>query len=326
MELKKAPLAILRRRPRGADEPEALWRRWVRRFTRNKKALFGLAILVLFGLVALLAPVLRPGDPSAFIASPDLAPSGRFPLGTNGNGQDVLQQLIWGARISLVDAFAVGVLTTALSTILGIAAAYVGGRGDDAITVVTNVFLVIPGLPLIVTIAIFLPPGALTIVLVLTFTGWAWPSRIVRGQALSLRRRDFVAAAIVSGERDWRVMVQEILPNMWSVVVANFMGSTIYAIGTEASLEFLGLGNVHQVTWGTMLYWAENHADLLQGAWWTFLPPGFAIAIVAFALALCNFAVDEITNPRLRVLKRLLPRAVRGGWRLWPRASAAGGS
>ena len=303
----------------GGGETRPAWYRLLAHLTRNRKAVIGLAILVTVGAAALLAPVLKPGSPTAFVDSPTLPPSLKHLLGTTGNGQDVLQQLLWGGRISLSVAFTVGALTTSLSAIIGMGAAYLGGRGDAILTMLMNVFLLIPGLPLIVTLAIFLPPGAITIVLVLSFTGWAWPARVMRAQALSLRERDFVLAAVVTGERGWRVVLQEMLPNMWSIVVASFMGSTVYAIGAEASLEFLGLGNAHQVTWGTMLYWAENHADLEQGAWWTFVPPGLAIALVAFALTMCNYAMDEITNPRLRAVRDSMKRARRARW--WPGAS-----
>lgn len=298
-----------------AEDNQRAWLRTVRRLSQNRKAVAGVVVLVGFGLCAILSPLLRPGNPSAFIADPSLPPSARFPLGTTGNGQDVLQQLLWGSRVSLGVAFSVGVLTTIISVAIGLAAAYAGGRVDAGLTTLMNVFLLIPGLPLIVVLAVFLPPGAVTIVFVLTVTGWAWPARILRSQALSLKERDFVAAAVVSGERSWRIISQQILPNMWSIVVASFMGSTVYAIGAEASLEFIGLGDVHQVTWGTMLYWAVNHADLEQGAWWTFVPPGLAIALIAFSLTMINFAMDEITNPRLRAVKQ---QVVRRGWRRQP--------
>jgi peptide/nickel transport system permease protein len=147
---------------------------------------------------------------------------------------------------------------------------------------------------------------------VLTVTGWAWPARVMRAQTLSLREKDFVAAAKVAGEGGARIILSEILPNMLSIVVASFLGSTIFAIGALAALEFLGLGNPSAVTWGTNLYWAANNAGLLTGAWWTFVPAGACIALVAFAFALVNYAIDELTNPRLRaqrettgILKRL---------------------
>lgn len=318
MEMLKTEPAVPAETEPAADDAEdnqRAWLRTVRRLSQNRKAVAGVVVLVGFGLCAILSPLLRPGNPSAFIADPSLPPSARFPLGTTGNGQDVLQQLLWGSRVSLGVAFSVGVLTTIISVAIGLAAAYAGGRVDAGLTTLMNVFLLIPGLPLIVVLAVFLPPGAVTIVFVLTVTGWAWPARILRSQALSLKERDFVAAAVVSGERSWRIVSQQILPNMWSIVVASFMGSTVYAIGAEASLEFIGLGDVHQVTWGTMLYWAVNHADLEQGAWWTFVPPGLAIALIAFSLTMINFAMDEITNPRLRAVKQ---QVVRRGWRRQP--------
>jgi peptide/nickel transport system permease protein len=134
----------------------------------------------------------------------------------------------------------------------------------------------------------------------LTVTGWAWPARIMRAQTLSLREKDFVSAAKVTGERSGWIIFREILPNMTSIVVASMLGSTVFAIGAEAGLEFLGLGNISAVTWGTNLYWAGNNAGLLVGAWWTFVPAGACIALVAFALVLVNYSIDEITNPRLR--------------------------
>jgi len=119
---------------------------------------------------------------------------------------------------------------------------------------------------------------------------------------LSLREKDFVSAAVVSGEGSRRIIFSEIMPNMSSIIVASFLGSTVYAIGAESGLEFLGLGNISKVTWGTNLYWASNNAGLLTGAWWTFVPAGLCIAVVAFALVMVNYAMDEITNPRIRSL------------------------
>jgi peptide/nickel transport system permease protein len=285
---------------------------------RNPKATFGAVILLAFAAVALLAPVIAPGDPTDFVSRPHLAPSWEHPLGTTGRGQDVLDQTIWGTRISLGVGVAVGVLTTIIGIVVGMAAGYFGGKIDDALMLVTNVFLIIPGLPLLVTLAAFLKSDSVVyLALVLAVTGWAWPARILRSQTLSLREKDFVSAAQVSGERSWRIILQEILPNMMSIVAASFLGSTIYAIGAEAGLEFLGLGNPSVVSWGTILYWAGNDAALLTGSWWTIVPAGTCIALVAFGFALLNYAIDEITNPRLRALREsskvLKRKALRGG-------------
>ncbi len=286
---------------------------WTKAVRRSRKATAGIIILVLFAAVAILAPVIAPGDPTDFVARPHLPPSAEHLFGTSGTGQDVFAQTVWGGRVTLSVGIMVGVLTTLIGIIVGISAGYFGGIVDDLLSLVTNVFLIIPSLPLLVVLAAFLGSGNfLYFVLVLTVTGWAWPARVMRAQTLSLRTKDFVAAAKVGGESGARIILTEILPNMLSIVVASYLGSTIFAIGALAALEFLGLGNPSAVTWGTNLYWAANNAGLLTGAWWTFVPAGACIALVAFAFALVNYAIDELTNPRLRanrettgILKRL---------------------
>ena len=182
---------------------------------------------------------------------------------------------------------------------MGISAGYFGGRVDGLLTLITNVFLVIPGLPLMVVLAAYLPPSPASIVLVLTFTGWAWGARILRAQTMSIRNQDFVSAATLSGESHVRVIFQQLLPNMASLMVSGFIGTTIAAIGAQVALEFLGLGNVDSVTWGTNLYWATNDQALLTEAWWTFVPAGVCLALVGFGLTLFNFAIDDVTNPKL---------------------------
>src|SRR4029078_85974 len=178
---------------------------------------------------------------------------------------------------------------------------------DGTLSVLINVFLVIPGLPLAIVLAADLPPGPGSIALVLSFAGWAWSARVFRAQALTLRNREFIQAAIVSGEGSLRVVFIELLPNMASLVASAFIGTTVYAIGAEVGLEFLGLGDPGSVTWGTNLYWASNDSALLTGAWWTFVPTGFCVALVGFALTMLNYAIDEVTNPRLGVDRDTLP-------------------
>ena len=272
----------------------------LRQLTDSKKALTGLTLLALFALLALLAPVLAPGDPSLINSTGSQAPSAAHWLGTTAKGQDVLALTLWGAHSSLFVGFTVGLVATAVAIVVGLAAAYFGRVVDDALTLVTNIFLLLPGLPLLIILAAFLPPGTSTVILVLVVTGWAGSARVLRAQAKSIRGKDFVAAAVVTGERPLRVMFREILPNMASVVMTTLLGCVIFGIGAQAGLEFLGLGDSSVVSWGTNLYWASNDGALMTGAWWAFVPSGLCIALVAFALALVNYAVDEITNPRLR--------------------------
>jgi peptide/nickel transport system permease protein len=274
---------------------------WVQAVLHSRKATLGALIALLFVAMALLAPVIAPGDPSDFVARPHQPPSAEHWLGTTGQGQDVFAQTVWGSRSTLAVGLLVGLFTTAIGVLVGVGSGYLGGVLDDLITLVTNIFLIVTRLPLLVVLAAFLGSGnPAYIVFVLTLTGWAWPARVMRAQALSLREKDFVAAAQVSGERGIRIVLSEMLPNMFSIVVASFLGSAIFAIGAAAGLEFLGLGNPSTVSWGTNLYWAGNNAGLLTGAWWTFVPAGLCIALIAFAFVLMNYAIDEITNPRLR--------------------------
>jgi peptide/nickel transport system permease protein len=268
---------------------------------RNRKALVGMAILLLFVLVALAAPLIAPADPLDFADLPNRPPSAEHWLGTTGQGQDVFAQVVWGARVSLGVGFASALAMMLVGTVLGMIAGYFGGLVDDALSLLINVFLIIPSVPLAVVLAAYLPQGPLTITLVLAITGWAWNARVLRAQTLSLREKDFVAASVVGGERKRRIIFSELLPNTFSLIVSGFIGATIYAIATEVGLEFLGLGNISTVvSWGTILYWSQNNAGLVTGAWWTIVPPGLCVALVGCALTLLNSALDEVTNPRLR--------------------------
>jgi peptide/nickel transport system permease protein len=269
----------------------------------------GLGILIVFALVALLGPLVV-GDPAAQVAIPLDPPSWDHWLGTTGQGQDVLAQTVAGARTSLLIGLVVGLAVVAVGALVGATAGYFGGWVDDLLMLVVNVFLIMPGLPLMVIIAAYLPTGAVTIALVLIVTGWAWSARVIRAQTLSLRDKDFVLAARVGGESHLRIIVLEIMPNMTSLLASACIGATLYAIGAQVALEFLGLGDVTAVTWGTNLYWASNDSALLTGAWWTFVPTGVCIALVGGALALVNGAIDELGNPRLRYWRRAVSTPV----------------
>jgi peptide/nickel transport system permease protein len=196
---------------------------------------------------------------------------------------------------------------------VGTAAGYFGGLADDLLSLLINVFLIVPGLPLMVVMAAYLPAGGLTTVLVLVVTGWGWSARVFRAQAMSLRNTDFVAAAIVGGESHLRVIALEILPNMTGLLISAFIGATVYAIGAHVGLEFLGLGDLGRVSWGTNLYWARDDMALITGSWWTFVPTGACVGLVGFALVLVNNALDEVGDPRLRSDPRYRD-AVGGRW------------
>jgi len=271
---------------------------WWEAIRRDRKASAGATILAIFALIALVGPWIV-GDPQALVGIPLQPPSMAHWLGTTGQGQDVLAQLVVGTRVSLIIGFAVGISVVLFGALVGVTAGYFGGRVDGLMSLFFNVFLVLPGLPLAIVIAAYLPSGPTTLAFVLIVTGWAWNARVLRAQTLAQRRRDFVAAAVVAGESNFRIITREILPTMTSLLVAQVIGSTVYAIGAQVGLEFLGLGDVSAVTWGTNLYWAQNDSAILTGAWWTFAPTGLCVALVGFGLTLLNSGFDEVTNPRL---------------------------
>lgn len=267
---------------------------------QNRKAAVGAGIIIFYLLVAFVGPYLVKYDPSEIVARRHLAPNAEHWFGTDGSGKDVFSQTVVGARSSLSTGLIVGAIVTIIGILVGMTAGYMRGWVDDLLSTLTNIVLIIPGLPLLIVLAAFLPPGFWSIIFVLSVTGWAWGARVLRSQTMSLREKDFVASAVVAGEGKMRIMLREILPNMMSIVVAGYLGAVNYAIGAQAGLEFLGLGNPSSVSWGNNLYWAQNNSALLVGAWWTLIPSGLSIALVAFGFSMINYAIDEVTNPRLR--------------------------
>lgn len=272
-----------------------------RAFTANSKVTIGLVIVLFFVAVALLGPLFIHVDPNApsndLLAPPSLA----HPLGTTYIGQDVLAQVVYGAQISLIVGFGAGIVTTIISVFVGLVSGYFGGVIDEIFSLLSNVFLVLPTLPLAIVLAAFLPrSGVLSIGFVLVVTGWSWGARVLRVQTLSMSNRDFVEASRASGEGWFRIVFFDIFPNESAIVAAQLLGTIIYAILAESALEFLGLGDISNVSWGTMFYWAANNDALLQGAWWWIVPPGLCIAVLGAGLAFVNFGMDEIADPRLR--------------------------
>lgn len=283
---------------------------WLAALLGNRLAALGCAILLLFVLGAIFAPLLTAYRPNDYVPDISAAPSPAHPFGTTHAGEDVLSWVLYGARFSLLVGLVAGLLTTVLSVLVGMTGGYLGGAADEWFTVLTNIFLVVPQLPLLIVLASYLQTsGALAIILVISITGWAFGARVLRSQTLSLRNRDFVLAARISGESTWRIILTEIMPNMISIIASTFIFAFIGAIMAESGLEFLGIGDVNTPSWGTALYWAQNNQTLLTGEWWHFLFPGMAIALTATACTFVNYGIDEVSNPRLRPVR--LPRHLR---------------
>ncbi|SFK60976.1 ABC transporter permease [Streptomyces pini] len=282
------------------------------RFLRNGKTATGLAILGLFVLLAVAGQWLAPHDPSAMSDDVLQPPSWEHPFGTTQTGQDIFSQVLVGTRGVLVVGFVAGFFATLLSVLVGVSSGFLSGIGDEVLSALTNIFLVLPGLPLIIIIASFLPDsGDVIIAVVISLTAWAWGARVLRAQTMSLRARDYVQAARATGESTWRIIVFEILPNLTAVIASGFVGTVIFAVLSEITLAFIGVADISHWNWGTILFWAQSNQALGQGAWWWFVPAGLCIALLGTALTLINFGIDEFVNPRLRTAVR-----VRGGARM----------
>ena len=271
----------------------------------NRKALSGAIVLAIFALVAIFAPVLAPYDPHALQFDPILGSSRAHLLGTTGNGQDIFSQLLWSTRESLLLAVVAGIMATVIAVVVGVSAAYLGGLWDHVLNLFTDVFLVIPTLPLMIVVAAYARSGGVAVLIaVIVITGWSYGARQLRSQALSMRNREFLEAARVRGERSFYIIAFEVLPNMTSLIVAIFLGAALYAVLAAAGLQFIGLGDTNALSWGTMLYWAQANGALLAGSPIWVLAPGICIALLGAAFALLNYAFDEIANPALRPVRR----------------------
>ena len=267
----------------------------------NPKALTGLLLLGGFVVLAIAGPWLAPFDPSQRSNDLLLPPSSAHWFGTTHLGQDIFSQVLVGTRSVVFVGAVAGVVATVLSILVGVTSGYLSGSAGEGLSALSNVFLVIPALPLIIIITSSLPETSnLTIALTIGLTSWAWNARVLRAQTLSLRRRDYVEAARATGESTWRIIGFEILPNLTAVIASGFVGTVLFAVVSEITLAFIGVSDAGGWNWDTVLYWAQSQQALAQGAWWWFIPAGLAIAVLGTALSLVNFGIDEYVNPRLR--------------------------
>jgi peptide/nickel transport system permease protein len=268
--------------------------------------------MLLFLVLAIFPAEIAPYSYTANNFAPALPPSAAHWLGTTAFGQDIYSQLVYGTRQSLIIAFAVGGLSTVISVIVGVSAAYLRGFVDGVLSLFTDVLLVIPTFPLIILIAAYVrSAGLLTIIIVLGLLGWSYGARQLRSQVLSLRDRDFLESARVRGERSLYIIIVEVLPTMTSLIVASFLGAALYAVLTAAGLQFVGLGDPNAQSWGTMLYWAENSEALGAGMPLWAIMPGVCVALLGASFALLNYAFDEISNPALRPVRKLMKADLR---------------
>jgi peptide/nickel transport system permease protein len=280
------------------------------------KAKVGVGLFGFFVLAAIIGPLVQPYDPSAQTPLTMAAPSVQHWFGTTEVGQDILSQVLTGIRLTLELALEVGVIVTVVSVLIGVTSAFLGGIWDDVLSLITNIFLVIPPLPLLIVLLGYLSQqGQTPTVIVLSLLGWPWGARVIRAQTLAIRGRDFIDASRETGEKNWRIIIFELIPNEISLIAASFVNTVLYAIGASVALAFVGLTNVNSWSLGTILYWAQTDSALQAGAWWWFVPAGLAVALIGTSLVLLNSGLDELGSPRLRATRGTAKVA---GHRIWP--------
>ncbi len=260
--------------------------------------------LILIGIVILMtmgAPLFTDIDPLFRFDQYHQPPSEEHILGTTQLGRDVFAQSLYGGRQSLIVGLLAAFITTGLSMLIGISAGYIGGKYDAFISVATNIIMVIPTIVLLLLVASMLGEvSPLLISLIIGFTSWPWNSRVLRAQTMSIRNRDFVRSAETLGESKFRILFIEIMPNMLSIISSSFVGTLIYSIMAHATLEFIGFGDPLSVTWGTILYNAKNSGAFASGYFFEVAGAIAGLVMIGMGLTMVNFAIDEISNPKLK--------------------------
>lgn len=265
-------------------------------------ALIGSVTLVFFVLVAIFGPIFLPFSTMEFgeVSEMLLPPGPGHILGTDDMGRDVLANLIAGSRISLLVGITATLISMVIGTVVGLISGYFGKTVDQILMRITDFFLVIPWLPLVMVLAALLGTSIWIIIVVIGITSWAGTARVVRSQTLSIKERQFIERTVSIGASSRHIMIRHILPNIFPLVFANTVLVVAVAITSETTLSFLGLGDPSRPSWGMMLHYAFECGAASMGAYWYYLPPGICVVAIVLAFTLMGYAFDEILNPKLR--------------------------
>lgn len=285
----------------AAEVSASPWHQLVRSITRSPSGMTGLVLLVVLILIAIFAPLLAPYNPNVQVGAPFTPPSAKHWLGLDDGGYDVTSLLMYGLRVSLLVGFAATAIATGVGTVVGVVAGYFGGLTDGILMRMTDYFLVVPLLPLMIVVADLWGSSLLHIIIVIGALSWTMTAIVIRAQARALRERTFIQRANAIGASHTRVITRHLLPQVMPLVVANTVLNISYAIFTETALSFLGLGDPNQVSLGTMIEHAFLRAATSSGAWWAIVPPGVLVVLIVVASSLLGRTIEDSLNPRLRV-------------------------
>jgi peptide/nickel transport system permease protein len=277
--------------------PGEIWRD-IRIIGENGSGKVALGLTITFLILAIFAPYVSPYSPDARSGASYAPPSLAHILGTDDIGADLLSQLIWATRGSLLVAISAGGFATILGVTVGLVAGFYGGRSGEVLMRITDVVLVLPLLPLLIVIAAFLPPSILLVVLVIGILSWPQTARVIRSQTLTLKSRPFVDSCKLSGMSDLEIIFKVLLPNQIPLVMISAVFAAVSAVVIEAGLDFIGLGSIKDLSWGIMLYFALSRNALVRGSWWWFLPPGLLIALLGTGLILLGREFERVAKVR----------------------------
>lgn len=266
-------------------------------YSRNKSAVFGLTILLALILLALLANVLFPADPFKLLGKPMEPPSTEFLLGTDSLGRSVASGIAHGARTSLLIGLVATSVAVLLGTVIGGLAGFHGGKVDNLLMRLTELFQTIPSFIFAVLLVAILSPSLKSVVIAIAVVSWPTVARLVRAEFLSLRKREFVQAATTMGMPSWKIILQQILPNALSPIIVSASLMIATAILLESGLSFLGLGDPNIMSWGFLI---GSGRSILRTAWWVCTFPGIAILLTVMAINLVGEGLNDVLNPRLR--------------------------
>ena len=278
-----------------------LWRRTLSHPVLSaRQSIVGLGILLFFVLVALIGPLFIHHDVQAKVGPVFAPPSSRFWLGTDGGGSDMFDLLVVGARVSLLVGFVSSVASSLIGGTVGILAGFFGGKLDVVLMRITDYFLVLPDVPLIIVIAALFGRSLTNIIVIIALIYWTSTARVLRAQVKSVRERVYVQRARALGAGNTRLIMRHVLPQVMPLLIANTVIFIAYAIFLETFIAFLGLGDPSTVSWGRLIQNAFNDDAILNNAWWAVVPPGVCVAIVVLACAMTGQAMEDALNPRLR--------------------------
>jgi peptide/nickel transport system permease protein len=281
----------------------AFWERYFKLwkgFTASPLGIVGLLILACFILIAIFCVQISPFDHTEITAEFMEGPSELHPFGTDQLGRDILSRVLFGTRISLKVGLFSAFIMVIIGSLFGLLSGYYGGRIDELSMRFTDMFLVLPTLPLMIVLTALIGQDQTFLIIIIGITSWPTMARVIRSEVLSVKQRAYVERARAIGAGHTHIILRHILPNVLPLISANIVLMIPIAIITESALSFIGLGDPFAVSWGSILNDATNNNAILLGQWWFYLPPGLAIVFLSLGFAFIGHTLDEIFNPRLR--------------------------